>query len=93
MKPNPYSDRQYRRLRAQFRYDCERNKLACSICFQPIDYRLRRPHNDAWELHHERPTSTHPHLMMVRANWRPSHASCNKSQGNKPRGRWVRPTW
>jgi len=88
-----YTSRPYRREWARFRDECARNHVACSICGQRIDYNLRRPHPDAFELHHVKPTSTHPHLFTVRANFSASHGRCNKRLGNKTQQAWVRPAW
>lgn len=88
-----YSDRQYRRLRAAFKDDCRRNRLPCSICKRPINYALPRDDDWSFELHHVKPTSTNPHLFWTRSNWSPSHARCNRAQGNKPAQDWVAPAW
>jgi 5-methylcytosine-specific restriction endonuclease McrA len=88
-----YTGALYRNLRAQFREDCRRNRRPCSICGQPIDYSLTFPNKWAWELHHLKPTSQHPHLHYVQANWGASHSRCNKSQSAKPRQEWVVPPW
>jgi 5-methylcytosine-specific restriction endonuclease McrA len=88
-----YTSKRYRKLRHQFRDDCRRNRLPCSICGQPIDYALTFPDKWAWELHHIKPSSQFPHLHYVQANYAPSHASCNKSQSAKPRQEWVKPSW
>ena len=89
-----YTSKRYLRLRNQFRDDCRRGRVRCSICGQAIDYSLKFPHKWAWELHHIKPSSQHPHLHYERTNWRPAHSRCNKSQSAKPAAEnWVRPTW
>ena len=88
-----YTSKRYRRLRNQFREDCRRNRVPCGICYGAIDYTLRSPHPWAWELHHVKPSSTHPHLHYDRANHAASHSRCNKGQGAKPKQEWVAPTW
>jgi 5-methylcytosine-specific restriction endonuclease McrA len=89
-----YTSKRYRKLRQQFRDDCRRNRLPCSICKQSIDYGLESPHQWAWELHHIKPSSQYPHLHYLRANHSASHSRCNKRQGDKPMTspeEWVRP--
>jgi 5-methylcytosine-specific restriction endonuclease McrA len=88
-----YTSKRYRKLRLQFRDDCRRGRLPCSICGQPIDYSLPFPHKWAWELHHVKPSSEYPHLHYERTNWASSHSRCNKSQSNKAKQEWVRPAW
>jgi hypothetical protein len=88
-----YTSKRYRRLRNQFRDECRRGRARCSICGGAIDYQLAFPNKWAWELHHVKPSSTHPHLHYERTNWSPSHSCCNKSQSAKPKQEWVRPTW
>jgi 5-methylcytosine-specific restriction endonuclease McrA len=89
-----YTGKRYRTMRFRFRADCRRNRLPCGICGHAIDYDLKFPHGHAWELHHIKPSSTHPHLHFISANWAPSHARCNKAQSNKPaEENWVQPTW
>lgn len=90
---NDYTSKRYRKMRWQFREDCRRNRLPCAICGQPIDYTLSFPHGWAWELHHIKPSSTHPHLHYMSANHAPSHARCNKAQSDKPKQEWVQPSW
>jgi 5-methylcytosine-specific restriction endonuclease McrA len=88
-----YTSKRYRRMRAQFRDACWRNRLACSICHSVIDYSLTFPNPWAWELHHVQPSSLAPHLHYVHTNFAPSHARCNKSQSANPKQEWVQPTW
>lgn len=79
--------RPWRRLRTEFRTECERDDAPCWICHQPIDYTITNPpgekqNTEAWEPDHLYPRSTHPHLAMDRANLRPSHLGCNRARGN-----------
>ena len=91
-----YTGKRYRKMRATYRDDCHRNRRPCSICRQPIDYSLTFPHPGSWELHHVRPSSTHPDLHYVRSNWAASHSLCNKSHSDKPApspDAWIPPSW
>ena len=78
----------WRTLKAQA-FDRDRTRNApCARCHQPIDYTITpdeytyRP--NAHEPDHIKPRSTHPHLTYELSNLRPSHASCNRSRGDKP---------
>lgn len=95
--------RPWRTLRASFRRECEQADAPCWICRQPIDYSItngyaEKLNTEAWEPDHLYPRSTHPHLMMDRANLRASHLGCNRSRGNKmldddlgtPSRQWTR---
>jgi 5-methylcytosine-specific restriction endonuclease McrA len=91
-----YTSKRFRKLRTQFRDDCRRSRARCVICGSPIDYSLKYPNQWAWELHHIKPSSTHPHLHYQRTNWASSHSRCNKSMGNKAApdpNAWVAPAW
>ena len=96
--------RRYRQLRARCLAECQASAVPCWLCAQPIDYTIpwRDPHtgqvnDDAFELDHLYPRSTHPELSEDYGNFRASHRSCNRERGNKmPRGglgvptrRWV----
>lgn len=74
------SDRVYRKMRARYRAKCEAVQAPCHLCAQAISYEPNS--SDPWELDHFHPRSTHPHLATEPANFRPSHASCNRSRGN-----------
>lgn len=56
--------------------------LPCSLCHQPIDYRLRYPHPQSCSVQHVKSRVLFPHLTWVRANWAPAHLDCNKSAGD-----------
>lgn len=76
-----HSDR-YRRERKRYRDKCEKFRVPCHLCGQPIRWDVPAGDPDAFELDHFFPRSTHPELAMDPANWRPSHCSCNRSRGN-----------
>lgn len=83
------SSRRYRKLKATFRAKCQADCLPCWLCGQSIDYSIphRDPitgvHNDdAFELDHLYPRSTHPELSEDPANFKPSHRACNYMRGN-----------
>lgn len=79
------SSRRFKNDRTKFRTDCELDQLSCWLCGQAIDYEA--PHDDyanddRFELDHYYPVSTHPELQEDPANFRPSHAGCNRARGN-----------
>lgn len=82
----------YRQLQAQFREECRRHRnrdgsygLPCAVpgCGRPINYNLRYPHPQAFQLDHDLPVSTHPQLALVPSNFRPSHAICNQRRAGE----------
>ncbi|WP_043456490.1 HNH endonuclease [Gordonia polyisoprenivorans] len=75
------SDRQYRKARDRYRAKCEQFNVPCHLCGQPIIWGPDSP--DPFTLDHFYPRSTHPELALDPGNFRPSHASCNKSRGAK----------
>lgn len=77
--------RRFKQDRATFRATCATEQQRCWLCAQPIDYTA--PHDDyrnddRFELDHYYPVSTHPELQHDPANFRPSHAGCNRTRGN-----------
>ena len=75
--------REYQALRTVFRAKCAAEDLPCWMDGQPIAY--AEPDgttDDSFELDHYYPISTHPHLEMDPANFRPSHRLCNRTRGN-----------
>lgn len=80
--------RAYRKLKTVFRAECAAADAPCWLCRMPIDYDLEWPDNDAFELDHLYPRSTHPEHTLDPANFRASHKRCNGSRQNKmPAGR------
>lgn len=82
--------RRYRLLKSRFREECARDNARCWICDQPIDYSVpyKDPvtgnvNQDAFQLDHLYPRSTHPEMAEDKANFRPSHGSCNNKRSNK----------
>lgn len=75
--------REYQALRATFRAKCAAEDAPCWMDGQPIAYdEPDGSTDDAFELDHYYPVSTHPHLEMDPANYRPSHRLCNRTRGN-----------
>lgn len=78
-----------RALRVSFRAECEAEDARCWICNFPIDYSLPPnskavPYSEyAHELDHYVPVSVDPTLYEDRANFRASHAGCNRARGNR----------
>ena len=73
--------RRYNTLRVEFRAICQATDEPCWLCGQPIDY-LLGDSDDAFELDHYYPVSTHPEFNEDPANFKPSHRSCNRRRGN-----------
>lgn len=83
------STRRYKADRARFRQACAQTNRPCWLCGQPIDYTLpwQDPttgtiNDDAFELDHLYPRSTHPDLAEDPGNYRPSHRACNRARSN-----------
>ena len=77
------STRNFKKLRAQFRAQCESRKEPCFLCGQEIDYTIQFPAHDAWTLEHFYPVSTHPELAEDPAGFRAAHFKCNLQRSNK----------
>lgn len=76
------TSRYYRQARKHFRAQCAQNNRPCWLCGQPIDYTIpwKDPHtghinDDAFELDHLYPRSTHPEYAEDPGGFRPSHRS------------------
>lgn len=80
MQRRNYSRRYKQHLYPDFRKHCEQTQQPCWLCGQPIDY---TPHSqDRFELDHYHPASKRPDLLEDPANFRPSHATCNRTRSN-----------
>lgn len=84
------TSRRYRKLRAEFRATCQTEARACWLCGQPIDYAIpwKDPltgyvNDDAFELDHLYPRSTHPDFAEDPGNFRAAHRGCNRKRSNK----------
>lgn len=94
---SPRQTRRFVALRKEFRLLSEAIDEPCWLCGRRIDYLLRDA-DDAFELDHYFPVSTHPDLVEDPANFRAAHRSCNRARGNRaPRAglgttsrRWLR---
>lgn len=81
-------DSRYRAAQQKFKRYAATANLPCNICGHPIDYAI--PHNDeygsvnneAFELDHLYPVATHKELELDPANFRATHAGCNRAKGN-----------
>lgn len=80
--------RAFNELRAEFRAQCVEEDAPCWLCGQRnIDYPAPfddYSNDDRFQLDHYWPVSTHPELQADPANFRASHAGCNRERGNKP---------
>lgn len=80
---DPRSDAKFKRLRAQFRANCERTQAPCHWCGMEIDYSL--PDNstapDRFNLDHAKPIADFPDLAKDPGNFVASHAGCNLAKG------------
>ena len=89
MATNLRSGRDYWRLRQRFFEQCAATGTPCWLCGQSIDYSLPWRDDDgtvndeAFELDHLHPVSTHPELVKDPANFRASHRECNRNRANK----------
>lgn len=73
-------------LRPAFFVECKAAGLPCWLCDMAIDYDAEPDDyaNDSrFQLDHYHPSSTHPELHEDPANFRPSHAGCNRERGNE----------
>ena len=92
------STRRYKKLRKEFHEHSANTNAPCWLCKQPIDYRVEWPEDDAFELDHLYPVSTHPEHAEDPANFRASHRLCNNKRSNKtpigglgnPSRKWVK---
>ena len=75
-----WDDRATKIRRREFRAEHEAMQSVCWLCRQPIDYTAPPQSANAFEPDHVLPRSTHPELEDDPSNWRPSHASCNRSR-------------
>ena len=90
--------RRYRRLRSEFRDECEAAGAPCWLCREDIDYELPSGHPDSWSLDHAHPRKTHPELIDDPENFRASHLECNRRRRETepdaglgiPSRQWVR---
>lgn len=60
-----------------------RKRLPCWICGGPIDYTLKTPHPDSFELDHVLPVVLHPELGLDAGNHAPAHRRCNREKSDK----------
>lgn len=77
------SSRRYRKLRGEFLEQCIEDDTACWLCGMSIDYKMPWPDDEAFELDHMYPRSTHPEHAEDPANFRASHRRCNNQRSNK----------
>lgn len=82
MSSHHRSSRAYQTLRAEFRAECEEAGALCWLCGLPIEYGAGQYDEDAFELDHFFPVSTHPEKAEDPQNFRPSHRRCNQVRGN-----------
>ncbi|HJX77284.1 HNH endonuclease [Glutamicibacter sp.] len=77
------TSRRYRQLRKAFLDACSDKQAQCWLCSMPIDYTIPWPDDEAFELDHLYPRSTHPEHAEDPANFRASHRRCNNKRSNK----------
>lgn len=83
MEEPKWGGRRSQQVTAAFKAECEAVNAVCWLCHQPIDYQARSGTMNAFELDHYHPRSDYPELAWEESNFRPSHASCNRSRGKK----------
>lgn len=93
MSQHHSNSRNMRKVSAEFREICATEKQPdgttgrpCWLCDDPIDYTLPSGQgiDDSFERDHYFPASTHPDLYEDPANFRASHAACNRERSNNP---------
>lgn len=77
------TSRLYRKQRATFRTDGHANQEPCWLCGMDINYAIKWPDPEAWELDHLYPRSTHPEHAEDPTNFKHSHSACNNRRSNK----------
>lgn len=85
MSQHHKSTRNMRKLKAEFRAQCEADNSPCWMDGMPIDYTAKfddYENDDRFELDHYYPASTHPEHYEDPANFRASHAGCNNERSN-----------
>lgn len=65
-----------------------RGRPACAICGDPIDYSLRTPHPDSFELDHKQPLSRGGKHTLD--NVQAAHRRCNRAKSARPHAPIVR---
>ena len=79
------STRRMRDAKATFRAECAADDAPCWLCGTSIDYDAAHDDYDngeRFELDHYYPASTHPQHYDDPANFRASHADCNRERSN-----------
>ena len=90
------TSRRYRKQRLTFRAEGERTNAPCWLCGMDIDYSIPRldprtntVNDEAWELDHFYPRSTHPEHAEDPTGFRHSHGACNRNRGNRAPSRSI----
>ncbi|QLQ11166.1 MAG: HNH endonuclease [Nocardioidaceae bacterium] len=78
------STRRFKEQRRKFKQRCREHGAVCYHCEQPIDYDAGPDDPNSFNVDHQFPLSTHPHLAEDPANFLPSCAGCNKARGAGP---------
>lgn len=76
-----------REAHAEYRADRKAADLPCWFCAQAIDYEADLEdygNNDRFQRDHYYVASQQPERDYDPANWRPSHAGCNRDRGDGP---------
>lgn len=72
-------------VRREYKAKCAETNFPCCICQQAFDYAARKDDyadDDRFQRDYFFPASTH-HLYDDPANWRPSHAGCNRDRSDE----------
>ena len=78
-----HSTRHFKQVKEQFYRRCKRERPACWLCGQPIDYDADPGStDDSLTLDHRIPVSKRPDLQDDPANFMPAHRSCNIRRGD-----------
>lgn len=84
MSSERQNTRRFRKLKQEFYERCRRERPACWLCGQPIDYDAEPGTTpDSLTLDHRVPVSRRPDLQEDPANFMPAHLSCNARRGDR----------
>lgn len=83
---NPRSGRPRQKLVDEHRAECQAVLAPCWLCGNPIDYLIldRHRHPLRFSTDEVIPVSVDPRSALNKAGFRPSHACCNSSRGDRP---------
>ncbi|MFD7247789.1 hypothetical protein ACFV6Y_38310 [Streptomyces massasporeus] len=81
-EPFDRENHRYKKLKAQFRKECEEDQADCWLCFDVINYSLPHEHPESFSVDHAKTVKEYPELAEDPLNFRPSHLICNQRRGD-----------